>query len=68
MAANPVPADMQDVIEVIVALTAQVLAVTTQVQNLAIAAGNNAITITTASAFAMTTSHLKVEHKVGLSL
>lgn len=74
MATNPVPADMQSVMEAIAALTAQVTAITAQVQTLATASGNNATVATTASTFAMTPGQLKVEEvidysdKVGLSL
>ena len=43
MVENPVPANMQSVISVIAAHTAQATAITTQVQNLATAAVNNEI-------------------------
>ena len=74
MATNPIPADMQSVMEAISALTAQVTVITAQVQTLAAASGNNATVATTASAFAMTLGQLKAEEvinysdKVGLSL
>ena len=61
MAANPIAADMCNVMETIAALTAQVTAITTQVQNLATTAGNNATATTTASTFAMTPGQLKLK-------
>ena len=70
MAANLVSADMQSVMEA----TAEVTAITAQVQNLVTAVGNNATVTTTASTFTMTPGQLKVQDifdysdKVGLSL
>ena len=54
MVTNPVPADMQSVMEAIAALTAEVTVITAQVQNLVPTVGNNATFTTTASIFAMT--------------
>ena len=47
MAANPIPPDIQSVIEAIAILTAQVMAITVSVQNSATATGNNATASTT---------------------
>ena len=60
MAAYPVLADMQSVMEAIAALTAQVVVITTLLQNVATAARNNATITTTASTYAMAKDHLKV--------
>ena len=74
MVSNPVPADMQSMMETMAALKEQFSAITTQVQNLDTAAGNNETATTIASTFAMTPGQLKVEdtiyhsNKVGLSL
>ena len=54
MATNSISADMQSVMEAIAALTAQVTAITAQVQTLGTASRNNAAVATTASTFAMT--------------
>ena len=61
MATNPVPADMQSLIEAIAALKAQATAIITQVQSFATNTGINATTITTASTFAMTPGQQKVD-------
>ena len=74
MATNPIPADMQSVMEAIAALRAQVTAIISQVQTLVTASVNNATVATTASTFVMTLDQLKVEEvinysdKVGMSL
>ena len=74
MATNPIPADMQSVMEAIAALTAQVTAITAQVQSLVTASENNATIATTASTFAMTLGQVNIEEvinysdKVGLRL
>ena len=60
MAANPVPADMQNVMEAIVTLTTQVTAIITKAQNLATAVGNNTTVTTTALSFVMIQGKLKV--------
>ena len=70
---NPLSASIQSAMKAIGTLMAQVMIVTTQVQNLATDAGQNATAITTTSATAMTPCQLQVEDvinysdKVGLS-
>ena len=65
---------MKSVMGAIADLAAQIMAITSQVQNLANAAGKKATVISTTSMFAMTMSQVKVEdainysNKVNLSL
>ena len=74
MVDNHIPADMQSMIKTIASLTAQVTAITTQLQNSANAAGNNATATTAASTFAMTPGQLNFGEvidygdRLGLSL